>query len=76
MPIDPKTVVHTSNMLWGDQVAIIDALEAMDLVGAGETGLDALREKWQPVIYPFHRNGYKGGRGFVAPLNPYLPVAP
>jgi hypothetical protein len=70
MAQDPKTIVHTSNMLWGDQVGIIDALDAMDLVGAGETGLDALREKRQPVIYPFNRNGNR--KGFVAPLNPYV----
>jgi hypothetical protein len=55
-------------MLWSQQVGIIDAMEAMDYVGAGATGLDALRDKRRPVIYPFNRNGRPG---FVAPRDPY-----
>lgn len=68
MAQDPKTKVHGSSMLWSQQVGIIDAMEAMDYVGAGATGLDALRDKRRPVIYPFNRNGRPG---FVAPRDPY-----
>lgn len=69
MPIDPKQTVRSSNQLWGDQVGIIDAMDAMDTAGPGESGLERLIEKRRPVIYPFNRNGKPG---FVAPLNPYV----
>ncbi len=65
MPQDPKTVVRGSSMLWSQQVAIVDDMDAMD---SGIETLEAQREKRQPVIYPFNRGGRKG---FVAKLNPY-----
>jgi hypothetical protein len=68
MPIDPRSVVRSSNMLWGDQVAIIDAMDAMDTVRLGPEGLEYLASRRRPVIYPFNRNGLPG---FIAPINPY-----
>lgn len=53
--------------MWGDQVGIIDALDAMDFVGPGKSGLERLAEKRQPFIYSF----YGGRRKFVEPLDPY-----
>lgn len=67
MAQDPKTVVRGSSMLWGQQVAMVDAMSELDYVNPDET-IEAARLRRQPVIYPFNRNGRKG---FVAPLNPY-----
>ncbi len=64
----PSDKVHGSDMLWSAQVAIIEAADALDYVGPGDAGLELLRLRRQPVIYPFNRNGKPG---FVAPLNPY-----
>jgi hypothetical protein len=64
----PSDKVHGSSMLWSTQVGIIDAMDAMDYVGPGDEGLELLRQRRQPVIYPFNRNGKPG---FVAPLDPY-----
>jgi hypothetical protein len=68
MPLDPKQTVRSSNQLWGDQVGIIDAIDAMDSAGPGEDGLQLLVDKRRYPIYPFNRNGRQP---FVAPLNPY-----
>ncbi len=67
MAQDPRTVVRGSSMLWGAQVGIVDASEALDFVGPGDAGLELLREKLQPVIYPFNRNGRVGFRALKDP---------
>ena len=36
---------RTSVQLWGDQVGIIDAMDAMDSAGPGASGLERLIEK-------------------------------
>ena len=55
-------------MQWGDQVAIIDAMDAMDTVRLGPEGIEYLQSRIRPTIYPFNRNGLPG---FIAPINPY-----
>ncbi len=61
---DP-TAVRTSSMLWSEQVAIVEAAEAMDNGGAGVAGLAAMAEQLQPAIYHF------GNRVFRRAKNPY-----
>ena len=68
MPLDPKQTVRSSNMQWGAQVAIIDAMDAMDTVRLGPEGIEYLQSRIRPTIYPFNRNGLPG---FIAPINPY-----
>jgi hypothetical protein len=63
----PQLVVRGSTMLWGQQVAIIDAMSELDFVDPNDS-IERARERRQPVIYPFNRNGKKG---FIAPLDPY-----
>lgn len=58
-------IVRTSDMLWSEQVAIVEAADRMDYAGAGRAGLEALAEELQPVIYEF------GNRRFRRPKNPY-----
>jgi len=64
---DRTPVVRGSSMVWSAQVAIVDAMDALDVVDPSLT-IEQARGKRQPVIYPFNRGGRKG---FVAPLDPY-----
>jgi len=61
MPQDPRTVVRSSNQLWGDQVGIVNAIDAMDTIADGPFSRD-YAPGGSPVIYQF-----SGGRRFVAP---------
>lgn len=57
--------VRTSSRLWSEEVAQVEALDALDYAGPGAAGVEALAEKRQPVIYQF------GNRVFRAPKDPY-----
>lgn len=58
--------VHTSERLWSQECAMVDASEAMDYAGAGESGLQRLVDERRSVNYEF-----SGGRKFVQPRDPY-----
>lgn len=68
MAQDSRTVVRSSNQLWGDQVGIINALDAMDSVNVGPFGRD-YTPGGSPVIYEF--GGGENRRRFVRAQNPY-----
>lgn len=58
--------VRTSTRLWSDEVAQVEAQDALDYAGAGVAGVAALAEKRQPWWYEF-----ANGRRFLAPKDPY-----
>lgn len=58
--------VRTSTRLWSQECAMVDASDAMDFAGVGETGLQRLVDERQSVNYEF-----SGGRRFVQPKDPY-----
>ena len=64
MAQDPRTIVRSSSMLWGDQVGLIEAENAMDYAGVGQAGIAALEIRLPYVIYEF----YGGRRRFRDPL--------
>ncbi len=66
MATDPRTKVRSSNMLWGDQVGIVNAIDAMDTIAEGPFSRD-YAPGGSPTIYHF-----TGGRRFVAPRVPYI----
>lgn len=67
-----STTVHTSDMLWSTQVALVEALALRDGEAADSPEVLSLarrlheaRDRINPVIYDF------AGRRFRRPTNPY-----
>lgn len=58
--------VKTSTRLLSQEVAQVEAMDALDFAGPGVAGVAALAEKRQPWWYEF-----SNGRRFNAPKDPY-----
>ena len=68
MPTNPSEKVTSSTMLWGDQVALVDADQLMDAQNSRSPFWNDYSPGGSPVIYYFGG----GRRRFVRASNPYL----
>lgn len=65
LPVQAGPVVRTGTRLWSQEVAMVDALDALDSIGPGSEGLARLLDRRDP--------GYEfgSGRKFHTPKDPY-----